>query len=110
MGLKKLGQIGKLKEEKIEEYEKLHAAVWPEVLKTISECNIRNYSIFRYQSYVFSYYEYTGTDYEADIKKMEADGITQKWWMYTHPCFETYSINEKSEFFQDMKQIFDYYG
>lgn len=45
MEINKFGQIGKLKEEKIEEYEKLHADVWPGVLKKISECNIRNLSL-----------------------------------------------------------------
>ena len=70
MGINKFGQIGKLKEEKIEEYERLHADVWPDVLKKISECNIRNYSIFRFQSYVFSYFEYIGSDYEEDWKQI----------------------------------------
>ena len=27
-------------------YTKYHQAVWPEVLQRITECNIRNYSIF----------------------------------------------------------------
>ena len=99
MGINKFGQIGKLKEEKIEEYERLH-----------SECNIRNYSIFRFQSYVFSYFEYIGSDYEEDMRKMEADPVTREWWMHTHPCFQKYSMDEQSEFFHDMKQIFNYAG
>ena len=33
------GQLGRLKPEKIEEYEALHAAPWPEVLQTIHDCN-----------------------------------------------------------------------
>lgn len=107
---KKFGQIGKLKIEKIKEYEVLHANVWPEVLERISKCNIRNYSIFRQGSYVFSYFEYIGEDYETDMKQMEADETTQRWWTYTHPCFETYAINTQSEYFHDMKQIFDFNG
>ena len=110
MGINKFGQIGKLKEEKIEEYERLHADVWPDVLKKISECNIRNYSIFRFQSYVFSYFEYIGSDYEEDMRKMEADPVTREWWMHTHPCFQKYSMDEQSEFCHDMKQIFNYAG
>lgn len=54
---KYFGQVGKLKENKIEEYERLHRAVWPGVLKKIQECNIRNYSIFRNGTEVFSYFE-----------------------------------------------------
>ena len=39
------GQLGRLKKEKIRDYEALHANPWPEVLKTIRDCNMRNYSI-----------------------------------------------------------------
>lgn len=63
------GQLGRLKPEKIEEYEALHAAPWPEVLQTIHDCNLRNYSIFREGEQVFAYFEYIGEDYEADHGK-----------------------------------------
>ena len=38
----------------------------------IQECNIRNYSIYYRDGYLFSYYEYVGDDYEADMAKMAA--------------------------------------
>jgi L-rhamnose mutarotase len=66
--------------EKLEEYKKLHAAVWPEVLAMIRDCNIRNYSIYYRDGLLFSYFEYIGEDYEADMAKMAADPTTQKWW------------------------------
>ena len=44
--MRRFGQIIGIKPEHIEEYERLHAAVWPEVLATIHACNIRNYSTF----------------------------------------------------------------
>jgi L-rhamnose mutarotase len=40
--VQRFGQIIGLKPEKVEEYKKLHAAVWPSVLKKIKECHIRN--------------------------------------------------------------------
>ena len=39
-----------------EEYERLHADVWPEVLAKIAEVNIQNYSIYRYGELLFSYF------------------------------------------------------
>lgn len=36
--------------------------------------------------------------------------VTREWWMHTHPCFQKYSMDEQSEFFHDMKQIFNYAG
>ena len=62
------------------EYEKLHANVWEGVLKKIEECNIRNYSIYRYNNLLFAYFEYVGDDFEGDMAKMADDEITQKWW------------------------------
>jgi len=35
-----------IKPEVIDEYRRLHAAVWPGVLAVITKANIRNYSIF----------------------------------------------------------------
>ena len=100
------GQLGRLKPEKIEEYEALHGAPWPEVLQTIYDCNLRNYSIFRHGDLVFAYFEYVGEDYDADMAKMAEDPVTQDWWTHTHPCFEEFAISPESEFYHDMKQIF----
>ena len=44
--MKRYGQVVRLKPESREEYIRCHRAVWPTVLTTIAECNIRNYSIF----------------------------------------------------------------
>lgn len=108
MAIVRFGQLGQLKPEKIEEYCELHAATWPGVLSMISECNLRNYSIFLHGDKVFSYFVYVGEDYDADMAKMAADPTTQEWWKHTHPCFETYAIDPASEFYHDMKQIFYY--
>ena len=83
------GMITELKTEKVLRYKELHAAVWPAVLKKITECNIRNYSIYLKEvdgkPYLFSYWEYTGDDFAADMKKMAADTTTQRWWKETAP-------------------------
>jgi L-rhamnose mutarotase len=84
------GMVTGIRPEKIAYYKQLHAAVWPGVIKTISECNIRNYSIYLKEiegkHYLFSYFEYTGSDFEADMKKMAADTVTQRWWKETAPA------------------------
>jgi L-rhamnose mutarotase len=101
--MKRFGQYARLKPGMVEEYERLHAAVWPGVLQTIRECNIRNYSIYRMGDELFACFEYMGTDYEADMVKMASDPVTQSWWTHTHPCF----LQEASGvFYQDMKEIF----
>ncbi len=79
-----------LKPEKAEYYKQLHANPWPSVNRMLKECNIRNYSIYLKEIdgklYLFSYLEYTGKDFEADMRKMAADPETQRWWKETDPC------------------------
>ncbi len=82
--------VAGLKAERADYYKKLHANPWPAVSKKITECNIRNYSIYvreiEGKLYLFSYLEYIGKDFDADMKKMAADPETQKWWKETDPC------------------------
>ena len=80
--MKRYGSVIGLRPEKLDEYVRLHAAVWPDVLKMIRECNIRNYSIYLRRlpdggHYLFSYFEYIGDDFAADMAKMAADPATQ---------------------------------
>ena len=67
--MRRFGQIIRLKPGHYGNYKKHHAEVWPEVLKTITACNIRNYSIFHKDGLLFAYMEYVGDDFEADMKK-----------------------------------------
>ena len=99
------GQIGKLKREKIAEYETLHQNCWPNIRQLLKDCNIQNYSIFRYDDMVFTYFEYTGKDYDADMARMAADEENKRWWAVTDPCFERFVYGD-AEFCADMKQIF----
>lgn len=85
MSVKRIAQVIGIKPEEIEEYERIHANVWPKVLATIKKANIKNYSIFRYEHLLFSYMEYTGANYEEDMKLIAADPETQRWWKITAP-------------------------
>jgi hypothetical protein len=52
----------------------------PEVLDTIKDWNISNYSIYLKDVILFGYFEHHGTDLESDWAKMAADPRTQEWW------------------------------
>lgn len=72
--------------EKREEYLELHRAVWPGVEAKMTECGIRNYSIFLFGDTLFAYYEYLGDDHDADMERIAADPVSQEWWTHTDPC------------------------
>lgn len=84
-GVMRVASVMGIADENIEEYERLHAEVWPGVLVRISASNLQNYSIYRFGNELFSYYEYVGDDYDADMAAIAADPVTQRWWSLTTP-------------------------
>lgn len=84
--MQRFGQIIRLKPEKYDEYKRLHAAVWPEVLTKLREANITNYSIYHRGGLLFAYFEYVGSDFAADMAKVGDDPRTHEWWAVTDPC------------------------
>ena len=106
--IQRYGSIINLKPENFKQYKQLHAAVWPEVLKVISRCNIHNYSIYHKDGVLFSYFEYSGNDFQADMDKMAADPITLKWWELCKPCQEPLATRKKGEWWANMEEMFHY--
>lgn len=104
--MKRYGQIIGVKPEHFEEYKKYHAAVWPDVLKMITECNIRNYSIYHKDNQLFAYFEYVGTDFAADMAKMAADPTTQKWWSVMIPMQQPVENRQPGEWWANMEEVF----
>jgi len=109
--MKRYGSVIGLRAEKLDEYKKLHAAVWPDVLKMIKQCNIRNYSIYLRRlddgkHYLFSYFEYTGSDFAADMAKMAGDETTQRWWAVCKPCQKPLDARAPDEWWAAMEEVF----
>ena len=82
-----------------------------QVMKQLKACHIQNYSIHEKEIdgrlYLFSYLEYTGTDFAADMKKMAADPETQRWWKETDPCQHPLpDAAAQGKVWSDAKQVF----
>jgi len=109
--VERYGMVIRVKPEKLEYYKQLHANPWEGVLKQITEANIRNYSIFLKQLdddrwYLFSYFEYVGDDFEADMAKMKLDEETVRWWKETDPCQEPLARRAEGEWWSAMESVF----
>ena len=100
------GSVIKVRPEKLAEYKKLHAAVWPKVLQMIHDCNIRNYTIFYRDGYLFSYFEYVGQDFKGDMARMAADPTTQDWWTHCKPCQQPVETAGPDDWWADMQEVF----
>ncbi len=109
--VERYGMVIGVKPDKIEYYKALHAAAWPGVLAKIKECHIRNYSIYfreveKGQFLLFSYFEYTGDDFAADMARMAADPETRRWWKETDPCQSPIPTRGPKEFWSRMDEVF----
>lgn len=100
------GQVIRLKPGVLEEYKKYHAEIWPGIASMITQCNIKNYSIYHKDGFLFAYFEYTGDDFEGDMNKMAADPLTQKWWDLMKPMQEPLATRDEGEWWAEMEEAF----
>ena len=106
--MQRYGSVIGLNAEAIAEYKRIHADVWPDVLAQIARSNIRNYSIFlkEPENLLFSYFEYHGTDYAADMAAMAADRRTQEWWDVCMPMQVPLETRKDGEWWASMPEVF----
>ena len=104
--MKRYGAVIKVQPESLDEYVRLHENIWPDILEMIEKCNIRNYSIYHRDGYLFSYFEYVGEDFESDMAKMAADPRTQQWWDVVKPLQEPLKTCTEGEWWADMVEVF----
>ena len=109
--MKRYGMIIGLRPEKVAEYKQLHAAVWPEVLKKIRECQIRNYSIYLRRSR-------TGSITSSAISSIPAATSRRTWsgWppirprsaggRFCEPCQRPLADRAPKEWWANMEEVF----
>jgi cytidyltransferase-like protein len=100
------GQIIRLREGAETPYRILHQNTFPSVLKRIADSHLTNYSIFHYQQVLFAQFEYSGEDYQADMRAIAADRATQDWWELTAPLQEPFPERKEGEWWAEMQMIF----
>ena len=116
LSVRRFGQIAQVRPEKVETYKQLHAAVWPEVAQSLEKYHIRNYSIFLKEleegkPYLFAYFEYTGSDFDADMAKMVENPKVQEWEdLAGGKCLFDQSPHGKGLWWADMEEVFYFDG
>lgn len=69
------------------EYERRHAAIWPEMKALLKETGVGNYSIFwdKNTNVLFAYQELSG---ESSSQDLGTNPIVRKWWAYMEDIME----------------------
>lgn len=108
--VQRYGSVIGLKPEMERRYRELHADVWQSVQSCLASSNVHNYSIYitelEGKKYLFSYFEYTGQDFEADMQDIAEDPETQRWWQETDPCQLPLSNRAEGDNWTSMERVF----
>src|SRR5579862_8563002 len=106
--MKRMGMVIGVKAERIADYKRVHAAVWPEVLAKIADCHIRNFTIFlrEPENLLFGYWEYHGANWADDAARMAADPRTQEWWAICGPMQQPLTSRGEGEWWAMAEEVF----
>jgi L-rhamnose mutarotase len=69
-----------------EEYKRRHEEIWPEMVETLKEAGVRNYSIFRYGLTLFGYFE--TEDIDRTTKHLAGSEVNQRWGEWMDPIMK----------------------
>lgn len=106
--MQRFGEVIKVRPEKYEEYCRLHDNIWPEIVELLKKANLQNFTIFYRDGYLFKYFEYTGEDYESDMKMLNESEINRKWLSFTDPCQMPVDSAESGVWWAPMENIFHF--
>lgn len=106
MSVQRLGMVIRVKREFWDAYEAAHADPWPAIIAALEERNIRTYSIFRHEDLLFSYIEYTGDDFDADMSKPHLG--TEGWGDEMRAMQEPLETRGEGEWWASMKEVFHF--
>jgi L-rhamnose mutarotase len=98
----------RLAPDRVDEYKRLHAQVWPEVIERLARSGVRNYSIFlrEPENLLFGVWDYHGSDFQADMDAIASDPATQRWWRLTDPCQIPLDSRAPGEHWAAMREVF----
>ncbi|SCV71278.1 BQ2448_2866 [Microbotryum intermedium] len=121
-------QIVKVRSETLEEYKEdealtyvhpiqIHANVWPSVLRTIEQANIKDYTIHHSPQFdlLIARFTYVGSDWEGDMRRISEDPDTRRWWELTDGMQQslvdgaTGSAGEKG-WWTELEEVFRFEG
>jgi len=104
--MRRIAQVIAIEPSALDEYRKIHRAVWPAVLEQIHRSNIRNYSIYLHGDTLLAYFEYIGNDFEGDMNAMASDAATQRWWQITMPMQRPLGDRPDQEWWLPLEEVF----
>lgn len=90
---------------KIDEYEKSHNPIWPELYQALKAHGVHNYSIFYHEktNQLFGYME---IENETKLKKIAETAVCKKWWLYMKTFLISDRNNTQKAKEEEMREVF----
>ena len=105
--MKRYGMVIGVRPEKLEEYKRLHAAVWPEILRLLTEAacaaTIRS---SRRTSCCSATSNITATILKPAFQRMNAEPIVKEWYAVCEPCQVPLATRKPGEWWAEMAEVF----
>jgi len=85
--MKRIGMTIGLRPGCLEEYQRIHVKLWPEIEHAIQAAGLANFSIFHHDNVLFSYFEYSGpeAEFQERMRKLAGAPRMREWWNLTEP-------------------------
>jgi L-rhamnose mutarotase len=94
----------RIRKNKVEEYDRAHEAVWPELLERIRSVGISDYSIFRRHETIVLVMRVE--DFDRAWEALAQDPVNQRWQEKMAEIFEETQDVEPGERFPMLKEVF----
>jgi L-rhamnose mutarotase len=94
----------RIKPDAMEEYDREHTRVWPEMLAALKEVGISDYSVFRRDQELFLCLRVD--DFDKAWDRLEENPVNRRWQEFMGRLFEPVPNVEPGERFAMMKEVF----
>lgn len=95
----------KVKKERLAEYKKKHATVWPEMLAALSETGWHNYSLFLCDDGLLIGYVET-PDFKKAVAGMQTKEVNARWQAMMAPYFEKLGTGKADTSMAPLEEVF----
>ena len=94
--MEKIAFVMKLKPGNEAEYEKRHDEIWPELVETLKQAGVSDYSIFLEKSSCKLFAVLQRSE-DHSMEQLPLDPVVKKWWAFMADIMETNAENRPVE-------------
>lgn len=109
MTMQRIGFLIRVRPDKLEDYQRLHAEIWPELLEELGRAGFRNYSLWlRPDGLEFGYLECE--NWEAACAYLATNEVHHRWQVFMQEYLESPVDGGSGQPIEMLKEVFYFAG